>query len=1000
MYKILLSLLLLSGLLLADNATYKRAVFKRIGSRGGYSSKYKKDNIKIIALRIQFQKYDDPMAEGDGTFILTPTLPENVPHDKAYFERYLFHLNTYMKAASYNKHKLSYEVSSKVYTLSHTLGFYGDNSDQARGLAYLVKDAITAADKDIDFSKYDGVLIFHAGIGEETDGNFSVPMDTPNDIASALVTLDMLRYYLANNSSSYKGIFVDGIYIDKAMVLPENETQNYDPSREYDAPFGMLGIMANIYLHFLGVPDLITDQSTSGGSPTWAGTGLWDVMGLGSWDGSKNSDYHAPYGGYGFVPCSPCAWVRKYMDWADVDTVNANMLVNLPSSRIASKIGAGKFVLIPMKDREYLLIENRIQDPNRNGRFDYGDSLKTGKFDFMKDTYDNAEWDFFTPGYGKGSGLLVWHINEVGLDEAIKENSVNRDRNFPHVYLLPADGTETTIYLDNPNDVTDAFWKANNPVLPATGWPSSMAFDGGLTHIWIRSISNPRDTMSFSFIRDWTMRGYPIKAPAPAFGSGVGVNYNGQGLIFQGTSDGKIFALTKDGTLWRNNLWREDLGKPLSSLILIPMNNEYFIAGAWYKNGRSYISYAYPENPRRSIEVYLEGEPNAILALDNGIVVTSGTNGKTAYLIIYSARENKYLTKIYHDGTSGPICKGYHKGNSGVFWSYVRDGRINIPFINISSLREEGFSSINDTSVPQAIYSWDRTGHNDDALLISRNKKINTILPDGSVFETREFQDFNGPAIPCDLNSDGNAEIIRSGNGCIYLFNQNCTIVEEWPMSSSHYPNHKGYSTCPLAYSPQDIDKPYIIMPYQGLNCFAINSKRESLFGFPLELQEGTKDVFFLDIDNDGNAELFCPGTEYWTLFKLPYRYSEERLPWQAYASDFMRSGRLSRASSGNRGTYSGLLDKDRTYVYPNPARDYTIIRVQANIDCNIDLQIFDVSGNRIGNGSLKGIKGLPSEYFFKLDKVYSGVYIIRVKATQGDSVETKLIKLVVQRRS
>lgn len=957
-----------------------------------------KDSYKMIALRVQFEKDSDDKTEGDGTFNMSRSEPENVPHDKAYFERYLFHTATFIKSASYGKHVLDYEVSEKIYTLKHQMSYYGDNTDQAKGLAYLVRDAISEADSDIDFSEYDGVIIFHAGIGEETDGNFSVPRDSPSDIASSIVYIELLREYLGNRSSSYKGIKVDGIYINRAIVAPENETQDYDKSRDYDAPFGMVGILSYLYLRFIGVPDLITYETTEGGSPTWAGTGLWDIMGLGLWCGSKDKKTFSPYQGYGFVPASPCAWVRKYMGWAEIDTLNAKAFVSLFRSSIPGNVGqAGKLVLIPIKNREYFLIENRIQDINNNGRFDWDDTNNDGSFDFMTDTFENAEWDFFTPGYGRGSGLIVWHINEDGIEEAIREGSVNKDRNFPNVYLVPADGNETSFYLDNPNDFTDLFNKTNNPSLPATGWPSSIAFDGGYTHIWLRSISEAKDTMTFSFLYDWTKRGWPLNEASKSYLPGVVLKSGNENIVFQGDTEHNIHAYDKYAQPYISSPWRKDIGIQQSPLFIMNYRGGSAVACITKRDADLLAEWAYPERPERVYSFkYGDVEYGGIVSLTDQIIL-SGTEKNGALLVSYSQDNEKEVFRKFHAGFSGgAICKSYFNNKWGIFWCTYANNEAVIRFVS-SNVQEQVIGRYKDTRLPVSVYS--AKSSENDMCIISASSKIIIIDSNKQLYETQEFKDFKGVAIPADINRDGRIEIIRSGYGRIYVFNYNGTIYEEYPFDSSKYPNKTGYSLSPMVYCAQEIDKPYMFFPFMGLNCFSLDSSRKSLFGFPVELPEGCDYPYLVDIDEDNYMDMFCPGEKTWTFYSFPYKADTERIFWQGFSHDFMLTGRYTKEYEEQNAGNNGIMDYKKTYLYPNPARDYTIIRVQVSRNSDIDLQMFNVAGKKVGNGSIKGVQGLPAEFVWKVDKIPTGIYIIRVKVVSQGIEETKLMKLAIQRR-
>ena len=94
------------------------------------------------------------------------------------------------------------------------------------------------------------------------------------------------------------------------------------------------------------------------------------------------------------------------------------------------------------------LIENRVQDLNGDGRFNFEDTDNDSIFDFYTDSYEGAEFDFFLPGEGTGSGLLIWHIDHSIIDYALYYNVVEGDPKHKGVDLVEADGIQD---LDGPD---------------------------------------------------------------------------------------------------------------------------------------------------------------------------------------------------------------------------------------------------------------------------------------------------------------------------------------------------------------------------------------------------------------------------------------------------------------------------------------------------------------------------------------------------------------------
>ena len=125
------------------------------------------------------------------------------PHDYDYFLSQIDAVNEYFQNVSYGKFGIDLEQSSIFpnslngdYELSNTMGYYNpyDNpSIQEERLVELFKDTIEKSyeEDSIEFSDYDLVVIFHAGIGQD----FSLPFldPTPEDIPSTFIDSEMIQ---------------------------------------------------------------------------------------------------------------------------------------------------------------------------------------------------------------------------------------------------------------------------------------------------------------------------------------------------------------------------------------------------------------------------------------------------------------------------------------------------------------------------------------------------------------------------------------------------------------------------------------------------------------------------------------------------------------------------------------------------------------------------------------------------------------------------------------
>ena len=147
-------------------------------------------DLRVCVLRISFQVDSDESTTGDGQYLLEsngidcgPYTIDPVPHNRSYFESQLKAVDGYFNDVSYGKFGIDLDLSSvypiddnESYSLSNTMNYYNPyNQDtiQDERITNLFYDAVSKAyeEDQIDFSSYDLVVVFHAGIGQD----FSLP---------------------------------------------------------------------------------------------------------------------------------------------------------------------------------------------------------------------------------------------------------------------------------------------------------------------------------------------------------------------------------------------------------------------------------------------------------------------------------------------------------------------------------------------------------------------------------------------------------------------------------------------------------------------------------------------------------------------------------------------------------------------------------------------------------------------------------------------------------
>jgi M6 family metalloprotease-like protein len=181
----------------------------------------------------------------------------------------------------------------------------------------LAEEAVLLADPLVDFSVFDnnsdgevdGLLIVHAGTGEETGD--------PDDIWSHSAWLDLA---------------VDGVRVRHYGMGPELQ-------RDGLVHTTTIGVYCHELAHNLGLPDLYDTTFQS------AGIGPFGLMGTGAW-GQRDV-----YPGDG--PVHPCAWSLLFLGWASAEEL-------LPGSYLA-RPGQVYRTIQNCADGEAFLLENRLQ---------------------------------------------------------------------------------------------------------------------------------------------------------------------------------------------------------------------------------------------------------------------------------------------------------------------------------------------------------------------------------------------------------------------------------------------------------------------------------------------------------------------------------------------------------------------------------------------------------------------------------------------------------------
>ena len=536
------------------------------------------DSLRVCGIRVAFQEDDFASTTGNGKFLLetdgidcdTYTL-DPPPHDRGYFESQLLAVHSYFDAVSYGKFGINLEGShvypagvNESYTLSQPMNYYNPYNEydiQEKRLTELFRDAVTEAYAmdQINFSSYDLVVVFHAGIGQD----FSLPFldPTPEDIPSTYVDQAMIQDHLGVSSIPF-----NGSEIEHGILLPESqnhllfdiaESMFSGVSEPCEYQYGLTGTFALMIGFAVGLPPLWNIETGE------SGIGIFGLMD----QGSNN--------GRGIAPSPPTPWTRMYAGWESPTYADFGTTIKLASRN------ENQFVHISINESEYFLIENRdntVRDGISLDSIRYlmgensGDNEYPPYIEVLQDSTGLEKNEngvvLSVPNYDIGlpaSGLLIWHIDETIIHAGLNDYSVNSNLTRLGVDLEEADGAQDIGYpsIFMFNDPTagyfgDVWFKGNtqyelsNPgmegISPEFGpftHPSTAANDGSSTFIRIGDISRASDTMSFTVSNSYVLDGYPdsslhLVTVADIDGDGDNDILGGKDSLFIGLVDSTI----------------------------------------------------------------------------------------------------------------------------------------------------------------------------------------------------------------------------------------------------------------------------------------------------------------------------------------------------------------------------------------------------------------------------------------------------------------------------
>ena len=880
-------------------------------------------SVRIAAIRVSFMADETPGTTGNGSFLLNAVIDtcgkytiDPVPHDRSYFESQLVAVNNYYRSVSYGKFGLDLNLSTVFpqtddgsYILPEKMDYYHpynqtDLHDQR--VTELFRDAIETAynNDEIDFSNYDHVVVFHAGIGQD----FSLPFldPTPEDIPSTFIDGDMLQEYVG-------GVLQFGTAtINQGIILPETQNHLFYQESENiflnteepcDYQYGLTGTFALMLGFAIGLPPL---WDTNSGQ---SGIGIFGLMD----QGSNN--------GRGLIPSPPDAWSRKFAGWELPLILTPSIMINLPSR------SEDNLVQIPINETEYFLIENRTNWYQGNMYIDSTRYLiykNTERYPpFVEVLFDSVAIEkdengvvTAIPDYDLGlpaSGLLIWHIDENKIFSGLDNYLVNGDRANRGVDLEEADGAQDigfpSIFLFSDPSAGyfgDVWFKGNpeyeraNPSMeglaPEFGtftYPSTVSNEGASTFITIGDISFQADTMSFTISSSLLADGFPDTSLHI-------------GLVYDFDNDGVMEIVGGKDSVWFAQ--DEDV---LNEQYFYSTNNEVYDFAVGDFDGSNQLL-IFERDSTTSFVFHFVWDAN------QKDMILQSTNSFTAHTILFvndTLGNHQYLQKPNERFVST--------------WIINKDGYID---------------SINQVSLLSA----------------------------------------------ADLNLDGEGEYlyidyqlvdIPNFYGALEAKHMNGVTVSGFPLY--HYP--RGQTA--LIKNLYGDDHPEIVVRNDNGEIIVINWQGQVEYRLT-----DYGDLVCLSEYDGRNA--IVTASAIWFFDEVSKNHGNE---WTSTHHDFGNTRTL-YLNIPKRIPDSALIDKGKTYAYPNPVYDdHVYFRVAVESAERIEIMIYDLAGYFIKQINFEGpLKGAIEEKSWRVGDIEPGVYFANVTAWSGDQSETKVLKVAV----
>ncbi len=968
------------------------------------------DTIKVLVLKVEFLEDTTSLTTGNGKmdlrrstdsiFIIDTVIKGadtildtnvniyyKVPHDSLYFYRQMEALRNYYLDDSRGKLYIDFEIFPKglytCYTLKHQMQFYGDTLNMVYGLFYLLRDALKEAEINggIDFSKFDAVVIFHAGSMWQTDYNFDSPFDLP-------------AVYIQGASYIFgQPITVGGKSFEDGVIYSETAMQ--------DGGIAFIqGGLDHEFAHQLGVYDLYDTSSKR------MGMGGWNLQGTGNWNLAGLVPPHQ--GGYNSISRFNTKPNNDYHNWIYFNQTKTiyNDTTGLRIKFLGSNEDTSfKFFKIPLNSHEYFLVENRFAYVSKDT---ISDRLDSNGFRVWKDgvLVKIEDYDISLPCPLDSGGLAIYHIDEKIIANDSGYNMINNGQ-ILGVDMEEADRVQDfELYFNEVVDWEKSFYGTyddlfrkggvSNQFTPKT-YPNTDANNSGKTHIYIYDISLSDTVMEFSVLFDYRRKGFPFSLrTSPDVNSPKLLKKDDKKYIILQTENGEVYAIDKDGKPLSNAsgiVATYNVNSSSYSTIAIGNIAPFFGDEICFNDydGNLYLLRTDTLNDRGYF-IPVQNSPVKV----KGPVVASPVLydlDNDGYDEILLTSESMFLYIFEYDTLNG-LFKSDSLFLNSSSWSLpvvLKDKIITLGFDGVLRFFDFSFKELYNThtenpypttSSPIAL---DMDGDSSIEVIFIRGDGTFFVVSsdDGSIKVSRKLPktNFYSSPVPVDFNADGIFEIALTNENNLYLLDLNGNILNGFPKRFNN----------PIQSSPLSVDldddgtNEIMIHTFDGL--LIPYSFKNQISGFPLSTgQFSNSTPLVCDLDNDSLIDIVASADSTIIAFSIKSRVN--KLNWES----------LNYNNSNNR--YFPYISKkvsldllvDQTgdnYIYPNPVKEKAKLRFTTRSGQNFYYMIFDINKNlKFKSEEFKALYG-TNEHELDLEYLAPGFYILKLFISDGENSQS-----------